>query len=186
MDSFELNKIAGALLGVSLFAMVANVLAGAVFAPGKLAVPGYDLPAPEEVAAGAAPAVADAGPPAEPLPIRLASASAERGLAVARQCTSCHNFEKGTGNKIGPILYDVIPRVKGQVAGFAYSAALKERAGKGEAWDFASMDAFILNPKGYLPGTSMGYAGLKDHARRADLLAYLRTLSDNPAPLPTQ
>lgn len=185
MDSFELNKIAGALLGVSLFVMVANVVAGAVFTPGKLAVPGYDLPAPEEAPAAGAP-TADAGAPAEPLPIRLASADATRGQAVSRQCVSCHNFEKGAGNKIGPILYDVIPRAKGQVAGFAYSAALKERAGKGEAWDFASMDAFILNPKGYLPGTSMGYAGLKDHAKRADLLAYLRSLSDNPAPLPTQ
>ena len=185
MDSFELNKVTGAFLGACLFVMIANVLAGAIFTPGKPAVPGYDLPAPEEAPAAGAGA-ADAGAPAEPLPVRLASASVERGQAVAKQCTSCHNFEKGSANKVGPVLYDVIPRTKGAVPGFAYSAALKERAAKGETWDYAAVDAFILNPKAYLPGTSMGYAGLKDHARRADLIAYLRTLADNPAPLPTQ
>lgn len=182
MDSFELNKIAGALLGTLLFVMGLGMLGDVIFSPHKPVVAGYDLPAAEDAPkAGAAQAAAA---PAVPLPQLLAKADAKKGEAQAKACAACHSFDKGGANKIGPALYGIVDRAKAAAPGFGYSAASKEAAAKGGKWDFASLDAFINNPKGYLPGTSMGYAGLKDAEKRADLLAYLRTLSDNPAPLP--
>lgn len=174
MDSFEFNKIAGAVLGTLLFAMGLGIVADVIFKPKLPIVAGYDLPSAEAApakAAAAAPAVAVA-----PIAERLASADAKKGEAGAKACASCHSFEKGGANKIGPALFGVADRPKGQAAGFNYSAALKDRAAKGEKWDAASLDAFVANPKQYMPGTSMGYAGMADPARRADLVAYLQSL----------
>lgn len=182
MDSFELNKIAGALLGTLLFVMGLGMLGDVIFAPHHPVVAGYALPAAEDAPkAGAAPAPAA---PAVPLPQLLAKADAKKGEAQAKACAACHSFDKGGANKIGPALYGVVDRAKAAVPGFGYSAASKEAAAKGGKWDFAALDAFIANPKGYLPGTSMGYAGLKDAEKRADLLLYLRSMADTPAPLP--
>jgi cytochrome c len=180
MDSFELNKIAGAILGVCLFLMALNVLSGVLFAPRKAGDAGYALPAPqEEPAAGAQQAAA----PSEPLPVLLAKADAGKGQAAARKCTSCHTFAKGEPNKVGPNLYAVIGRPVASHPGFNYSAALKSKGGE---WTYEDMDKFVANPKGAVPGTTMAFAGVPQAGERADLLAYLRTLSDNPAPLPTQ
>jgi len=180
MDSFEFNKMAGAVLGTLLFAMGLGILAEAVFHTPR-PVPGYALPAGEAAhsTAAAAPAVA-----AEPLPVLLAKADAKKGEALTKACTACHSFEKGGANKVGPNLWGVVGRIEGGHPGFNYSAAFKERAGKGEKWSFEDLDKFIANPKGYVAGTAMGYAGLKEADRRADLIAYLNTMADAPAPLP--
>ncbi len=183
MDSFELNKIAGGLLATLLFTMGIGIVADVLFKPKAPLVAGYALPA-AEAAGSAAPAAAAA--PAEPLPVRLAKGDAKKGEATAKACTACHAFEKGGANKVGPALYGILDKAKGSAAGFNYSAGIKERAGKGEKWDYESLDAFIANPKAYVAGTLMGYAGLADPAKRADLVVYLRSLSDNPAPLPAQ
>ena len=122
------------------------------------------------------------GAQAEPLPVLLASADVAKGQASLRKCTSCHTLEKGGANRVGPNLYDVMGRAKAQVAGFGYSAALKEKGGD---WSFENMNAFLQNPKGYAPGTIMAFAGLGDAKERANVMASLRTLSDNPKPLPT-
>jgi cytochrome c len=177
MDSFELNKIAGAFLGTLLFTMALGVFSDAVFSHPKLAKPGYDLPAAEEASleAGAAPAAA------APLPERLAKADPKKGEASAKACTACHNFEKGAGAKIGPPLYGVVDRPRASVAGFAYSDPMKSKGGK---WSFDELDKFIANPKGDIPGTKMAYAGEKDPQKRADIVDYLNSLSDSPAPLP--
>jgi cytochrome c len=180
MDSFEFNKIAGAVLGTLLFAMGLGIVADVIFhQPRPLA--GYALPTGEPAAA-----TADAAPAAasEPLPVLLAKADPKKGEAAAKACTACHSFEKGGANKVGPGLYGIVGHPMGAHAGFKYSAALQERAGKGEKWGFEELDKFIANPKAYMPGTAMGYAGLKEPDRRADLLAYLRTLSDAPVDLP--
>ncbi len=179
MDSFELNKIAGAVLAVLLFAMGANVLSSILFAPKKAGQMGYALPEPEPQAAAAG---AQAAAPAEPLPVLLAKADPAKGQAAAKKCLSCHTFEKGGANKVGPNLYGVVGGPKARVPNFNYSAALK---GKGGDWSFDELSAFIQNPKAHIPGTIMAFAGVPAANERSDLLAYMRTQADNPAPLPT-
>lgn len=182
MDSFEFNKIAGAVLGLLLLMMGTGIVAEFIFAGPKVKVEGYVLPGGEEAAA--APKAEASAPAAEPIAVRLKTADAGRGQAGVKACQACHNFEKGAANKVGPALWNIVDRVKGSADGFNYSAALKERAGKGEKWTYDNLDAFITNPKAYINGTAMGYAGLADPAKRADIIAYLRSLSDSPAALP--
>jgi cytochrome c len=177
--NIETNKIAGAVFASLLFVVTLNVVVGGMFAPKKPAVPGYDLPAPEETA-GAAGAGAPAAP-SEPLPVLLAKADAAKGQASARKCASCHEFAQGAPNKVGPNLYDIVGRPLASVPGFNYSAALKAKGGN---WTYEELDGFIRNPKQHVPGTTMAFAGIGAATERADLLTHLRTLSGNPQPLP--
>ena len=192
--NIETNKIAGAVFGSLLFVVGVNVIAGGLFAPHKPAVPGYDLPAPEEAAAGGGAAPAE---PEQPLPVLLASADPAKGQSSAKKCAACHTFEKGTNsakkcischtfekngaNKVGPNLYGVVGRPVASHEGFNYSAAMK---GHGGNWTYEDLFAFIHNPKQDVPGTIMAFAGVAQAKERADILSYLRTLSDSPVPLP--
>ncbi len=177
MDSFEFNKIAGAILGTLMLTMALGLFSGFVFSPPMPAKPGYALPdaAPEQ-----APAMADAAP-AAPLPVLLAKASVEKGEADVKVCGACHNFQKGAGAKIGPPLWGVVGRPKATVVGFEYSEGIKKKGGD---WTLDDINQFITNPKGYIPGTKMGYAGEANPEKRADIVDYLHTLSDDPQPLP--
>jgi len=129
MDSFELNKILGAVLATCLVVLVTSFAAGAIFTPVMPEKPGYEI-AVKEVAHGDGKDAAPAAP-SEPIEKLLQTASVEKGSAAAKKCAACHTFEKGG------------------------------------------------------PGTAMGFAGIQKDSERADVIAYLRTLSDNPVPLPT-
>ncbi len=180
MDSFEVNKTAGAILGTLLLTMALGLFSGFVYAPPVPSKPGFDLPA-----APAETADTGAGKPAaaaEPLPVLFAHADEKKGESFAKACAACHNFEKGAGPKIGPPLWNVVGRDVASVPGFAYSDALKSKGGK---WDFAKINEFITSPKTYAPGTKMTFAGEADPQKRADIIDYVHTLSDNPEPLPT-
>ncbi|UGV28020.1 cytochrome c family protein [Rhodopseudomonas boonkerdii] len=180
MDSFELNKIMGAILGTCLVLMATNFAAQAVFTPKHLEKPGYDIAVKEEAAGGGAKAAAA---PSEPIEKLLQTASVEKGQTAAKKCASCHTFEKGGPNRVGPNLYGVINDHIGQGRnGFNFSAAMKA---KGGSWSFEELNKFIANPKGTVPGTAMGFAGIQKDSERADLIAYLATLADTPVPLPT-
>lgn len=178
MNSFELNKILGAILGTSLVMLALNILAGAIFSPETPSKAGY------VVAVKEAPAEKEKEPaPAAAVPIEqlLADASIERGETAAKKCAACHTFQKGGPNRVGPNLWAIVGRPKGSHEGFNYSAALK---GMGGEWTIADLDKFLMNPKGMVPGTAMSFAGLTRDRERADVLAYLNSLADNPAPLP--
>ena len=177
MNSFELNKVLGAILGTCLVLLALNIAAGALFAPEKPAKPGYAI-AVKTPGEGEKPA---AKAPEEPMEAMMASASVEKGQATAKQCQACHTFEKGGPNRVGPNLWGIVGRPRASEAGFNYSAAIKA---KGGTWTFGELYAFLANPRGYIPGTAMTFAGIKNDQQRADVIDFLHTLSDNPPPLP--
>jgi cytochrome c len=111
----------------------------------------------------------------------LASASADGGKKAFKKCKSCHSTEKGGKNKVGPNLWGIVGKAKASGAGYKYSGALK---GLGGNWSYKDLDAFLTKPKAFAKGTKMTFAGVKSPADRAALLAYLRSLSGSPQPLP--
>ena len=180
MNSFELNKVLGAILGTCLALLSLNIGAGALFAPEKPAKPGFDIAVKEDAGHGAAPAAKE---PSQPIEVLMASASAEKGAATAKQCQACHTFEKGGPNRVGPNLWNIVGDKRGEgKGGFNFSAAMKA---KGGTWTYDELNKFLANPKGYIPGTAMSFAGISRDGQRADLIAFLRQHADSPAPLPT-
>ena len=153
--------------------MALGIVSNAIYAPDKPAKPGYDLPA--------APSPAGPAAPEERLPALLAKADPVKGQSNAKACQACHSFEKGGPAKVGPPLHGVVGRPIASIPGFAYSDTLKSIGGE---WTYDRIFAFIKNPKGMASGTKMSYVGELDAKKRADILAYLRTLSDNPVPFP--
>jgi cytochrome c len=176
-SSLEVNKALAALLTAGIIASGSGVISRMVFHDSVLEEPAYPIEVAEttegggEAEGGAAPS----------LPALLASGSVEQGQTVAKKCVACHSFDQGGANKIGPALWGVLGRDIASHEGFAYSDALSSKEG---AWDYETLSAFVHNPKEWAPGTKMAFAGLNKPEDRANVILYLRSLSDSPAPLP--
>ncbi len=180
--SLEGNKIIAGLLCAGLLAMATGKLADALRSPTELSENVYKI---EVEDSGTAVAAAPAGPaPVEPILGLLASADVGAGESGAKKCAACHSFDEGGANKVGPNLWNIVNADKGSVDGYAYSDAMASFDDP-KQWTYSSLNKFLQKPKEYMPGTKMNYAGIRKTGDRADMVAYLRSLSGSPAPLPT-
>lgn len=180
MDSFEWNKIIGAVLGTVIFIFVVRLVAEHIYEPEHPAKPGYIVEGVVETpAAGGA-----AAPAEEAMPdwgTVMASANIDNGKSLEGRCSQCHDVTKGGPNKIGPNLFGIVDRVRASHAGYAYSGAMKGKPGN---WTYDELFKFLKSPAIDIPGTKMSFAGIRSAQDRIDLIAYMRTLADSPAPIP--
>ena len=175
MNSFEFNKVFAAVLATGLFILVLTTFSESLFHHDSLEKPAFAIEV-AEVASNAA--VVEELPS---LAVMLASADLSRGAREWNKCKACHTSEKGGANKLGPNLFGIVGRSVAADESFKYSNAL---SGQNVNWTFELLDQWIASPKKTFNGTSMGFGGIRKPAARANLLAYLRTLSDVPVDLP--
>src|SRR5271156_1982292 len=178
MDSFEWNKIIGAVLGTAIFIFVVRVAAEAIYEPEKPAKPGYIVEGVVENPAGGA-----AAPVEEALPdwgTVLPKADAAQGKATSAKCEACHDTTSAKTIKIGPPLFDVVDRPRASM-GFSYSGAMKA---KGGTWTYDEFFKSLKSPQAYITGTKMSFAGISKAEDRINLIAFLRTNADSPAAIP--
>ena len=182
MSSFEFNKIfAAIILALIVFVIIDKV--GDFFIHTdkvKLKETAYKIEIPESDINDAISAV-KLEESIEPISSLLITASIENGEKLFKKCVSCHSYQKGGKSKIGPNLWNILNRPKGNETGFAYSQDLAEFGGK---WTYEELGQFLYKPKQYISGTKMNFAGLKNVEDRADLILWLRQNSDNLVSLP--
>ena len=180
MDPLEYapkNSVALAVLGSILFWILLVAFSNLVFTPSPPKTPGFVLPSgAEATTAAAAPAA-----PETPLPALLAKADAKKGEQDAKICATCHSFQEGGAAKVGPDLWGVVGRKIASVPGFDFSDSLKKLAGD---WTYDELNKWISDPKAMASATKMTFPGEKDAQKRADILAYLQTLTEKPVPFP--
>jgi cytochrome c len=178
MASMEVNKASAAVLTAGIAFMVTGLIGGLLVHPDRpheSAIQIGEVAATQATQAPAAPAAL------EPITPLLASANVANGEAVAKRlCASCHTFNQGGRSGVGPNLYGVVGAPHGHVEGFNYSAAIK---GKQGPWNYEELNEWLHKPSTYAPGTRMAFAGISNTQQRADVIAYLKSISPNaPAP----
>jgi cytochrome c len=180
MDSFEWNKVIGAVLGSLIFIFVIKTVAEGVYETEKPAKPGYVVEGVVEETAGGA-----AAEKPEEMPdwgTVLPAADVAAGKTVSGRCLQCHTLGKGEPNKIGPNIYAVVDEARGEGRnGFSFSSAMKA---KGGTWTYDELFKFLKSPGAYINGTKMSFAGLRSAQDRINLIAFLRTNADTPAAIP--
>jgi cytochrome c len=179
MDAFEVNKTIGAVLSALLVIFGSKTALDIVYKEHKPEKPGWALPITE-----VAPAASKA--PAAPFEVAkvlalLSKASPESGQDTFKKCQQCHTSDKGGRVLTGPNLYGIVGRARAAQSGFPYSEAMKNHPG---SWTFEELAKYLHDPKADIPGNRMAFPGVKDDAELADLLVYLRKLSDSPVALP--
>ena len=182
MDSFEINKIVACILIVALvFIGLAN-FSEILYEVEKPEIAHYQIEGVEDSSALPSEAHTEevAVVEAESIIELLAAADIDKGAKVFKKCSQCHVVEKDGANKIGPALWNVVNKDIGSKEDFKYSKAMAAFEGN---WTYEQLNGYLLNPKKYVEGTKMAFAGLKKSSDRANVILYLRSLSDNPAPI---
>ena len=180
MDSFELNKIIGAILLVALLVIGIGKVSNLVFKVNKPEKSNYRV----ELDVETAETKGDEEPVQREIvdiAALLSTGDLAHGEKVFKKCSACHSIKSGGGNKIGPALYNVVGRKVGVLDDYKYSKALAEYE---KNWSFEELNGFLLKPKDWIKGTKMAYAGLRKEKDRASVILYLNKYSDSPLPLP--
>ena len=180
MDSFELNKIIGAILLVALLVIGIGKVSDLVFKINKPEKSNYKV----ELDVESAETKGDEEPVQREIvdiAALLSTGDLAHGEKVFKKCSACHSIKSGGGNKIGPALYNVVGRKVGVLDDYKYSKALAEYE---KNWSFEELNGFLLKPKDWIKGTKMAYAGLRKEKDRASVILYLNKYSDSPLPLP--
>lgn len=187
MSSADINKVLlaifSALLTVLLIQNVINVIVHSEPHPNEAHGVAMAVAGEQMASTAQQPAAAAAPKPAalEPVGPLLASADPAAGQKDTKRCATCHTFTQGGPNKVGPNLWGVVGRKKGSEPGFDYSAGM---SAKGGTWTYEDLNHFLANPREFVSGTKMTFAGFKDVKDRANVIAYLRQLAATPVPLP--
>jgi cytochrome c len=180
----EFNKIAASVLLAGVIAMICGFIADGLYTPKTPEKRGFEVEVAEVTSSGGTAAVLEAD-----IGTLLAAADAAKGdVTTHKKCASCHTFNSGEPNKVGPNLSGVVgSKIGAHAAGYAYSAAL---SGHGGNWDYDSLNKWLKNPGAFVKGNKMAYAGIKNDAERADVILYLKSISPSapglPAPKPVE
>lgn len=177
MDSYEFNKIAGWVLAAAVAVLGLALLTSAFYPVHNPEPTAYEVQGVEVESAGGGAAAAQ-----KPIAFYLQKADPAKGEQQFKKCAACHTVTKGGPDNIGPNLYGVLGGPHAHRAGFPYSAAMLET--KGKIWDWDAASHWVDNPKSYIPGNKMSFAGISKPEDRANLLAYLNSQSDHPLPIP--
>jgi len=180
MNSY-VNMGVGAFLGTVFVLMSVSIASEGIFHSEAPEKEGFAIIASEGASEAGGEAAAEAEVDIKPL---LAAADATAGATVFKKCASCHDATKGGPNKVGPNLWGVVERPIASHEGFAYSAGMKTFAEANKTWTYDHLSFFVEAPKKHVPGTAMGFAGVKKPEERANLIAWLREQSDSPVALP--
>lgn len=181
MDSMDVNKGIAAVLVVGIVFFLTGLIGDKLVTQTEPGKPAF------AIKGGEAPTTQAAAPKPEELPAigpLLASADANAGEAyVKKVCTACHTFNEGGHPAVGPNLYGIVGAPHDHESGFNYSDAMEKF--KGQPWTYEALNHWLFKPSEYAPGTRMTFAGISNAKERANVIAYLRTLSKNPEPLPS-
>ena len=179
MDSIEANKVIAAVLVAGIAFFVTGTIADNLIVEHRLEKPALKIEGMPATAGTSQPKPVEL-PPLAPL---LAKAKVQDGEQYTHKvCIACHTFNQGGKAGVGPNLYGVVGAKHGHMAGFSYSDAIKSKKGP---WTYAELNEWLHQPSSYAPGTRMGFAGISDAQTRADVIAYLKTISPGAPPFPS-